>query len=335
MGHRVGIEHTLDYEVVNLGKTLRVNVLVELHAYLVAFAQHAVRRLRQMDRRGEGNVLDDLDSLALAKHRLCSDGAVGNGAELIFSIRIDNCIAHVDERVDAVLNQRTLSRACRCALYPAVYGGPVGSPHLALLHADGIQDAAVAVIARSGKHQSTVGSSIDKRLGGSKGDRFCLRLEVSRQPDVVAHANLSRRIEHDVETVDVDDVVRGRFNLERHHSAVARSQGDVVVVGVRSTIDGYLGHLSPLVVIDPQFEVYSTRQAGQCGVGELELEYCRFAGRHTCEHRLVAVDVRCLNLHCGVRDNAPSGVVVLGTLLILIVAACLTIHLAGDKTVVF
>ena len=288
-----------------------------------------------MDRRGEGNVLDDLNNSALAKHRLCSDGAVGNSTEFVFCIRISDRITHIDERVDAVLNQRTLCRACRCALYPAVYGDPVGSPHLALLHADGIQDAAVAVIARSGKHQSTVGSSIDKRLGGSKGDRFCLRLEVSRQPDVVAHANLSRRIEHDVETVDVDDVVRGRLNLERHHSAVARSQGDVEVVSIRNAVDGYFRHLSPLVVIDHQFEVYATRQAGQCGVGELELEDGRFAGRHTGEHRLVAVDVRCLNLHCGVRDNAPSGVVVLSTLLILIVAACLTVHLAGDKTVVF
>ena len=100
-----------------------------------------------MDRRREGYVLDDLDNLALAKNSLCSDGAVGNSAELIFCIGISRRVTHVDKSIDAVLGQRTLGRACRRALYPTVDSSPVGCSHLTLLHANGIQDAAAAVVA--------------------------------------------------------------------------------------------------------------------------------------------------------------------------------------------
>ena len=129
----------------------------------------------------------------------------------------------------------------------------------------------------------------------------------------------------------MDGFDRGRLNLESHHCAFARSQGNIVIVSIGCPVDGYLRHLSPLVVINHKDEVYSTCESCPRRVGKLELEDGRFARRHTGEYRLVAVYMRCLNLYCSIRDDMSSGLIVLGTLFAFIVATRLAVHLADNE----
>ena len=134
-------------EVVDLVQTLRIDVLIERHTDVVAFVQHAVGWLRQLDGFRQRHILNHRNRLAFAKHLLARHGAVGDGTELIGGIRIEDAAMHVDERVDAFTGQRTLGVARWCTLHPAVNGGPLGGTRLALLQTHSVQYAAVRVIA--------------------------------------------------------------------------------------------------------------------------------------------------------------------------------------------
>ena len=216
VGHRVGVQHALYDEVVALVQALRPDVLVEGHADVVALVQHAVRRLRQLDGLRQCDVLHDGNRLAFAKHPLARDGAVGDGTELVCGIRIEDAAVHVDERVYALVGQRTLGIARWRALHPVVYGGPLRGTRLALLQAHTVQYRAVRVIVRGRQHQRRVGRCIHQRPRGLQRHRLWLRLEVGRQPDVVAQFRFSDRVERKVQTVNVYHVLAGRCHLQLH-----------------------------------------------------------------------------------------------------------------------
>ena len=201
MGHRVGVQHTLDDEVCILGQAL-IDLLVELHLDFVAYAEYAVTRFRGTHELGQCDVFDDGEHLARAQHLFSVDSTIGDGPEFVAAIWPDVAVVHIDNGID-LCHQRALGAARRRAFHPTMDGCP-GASVPALLQSYGVQHLAVRLVSLGSHRQCRVAKRADQFRADRKIHFLGLGLVVGRQDDVVAERPLCVGIEADMQTVDVD-----------------------------------------------------------------------------------------------------------------------------------